>query len=121
MTKFFNANEGLHGRQGGPFLDDVQRRQQEEVRAVREGREPDYENMQPAVGDPLVTEEQLLQQSIQSAEPYELTNFEGVTAAPLVEVDIPEETEDEEVNEDDEPVNTDNSGEVPPPPEDPKF
>lgn len=91
MTKLFNPNQGLHGRQGGPFLDDVQRKQAEETRAIREGREPDYENMQPYVGDQLRTEEQLLQEAIHSATPPELIGFEGVTAKPLIEVDIPED------------------------------
>lgn len=87
MVKLFNPNEGLHGRQGGPFLDDVQRRQQEEVRAIREGREPNYDNMQPAVGDQLRTEEQLLQEAIHSATPPELVGFKGVTATPVINTD----------------------------------
>lgn len=139
MVKLFNPNEGLHGRQGGPFLDDVQRRQAEETRAIREGREPDYENMQPYVGDQLRTEEQLLQEAIHSATPPELTNFEGITAKPVLEIadeDMatdPEnpavkEQEDEdnsdEVNEDENEAPLDNPNEdnqVPAAPEPPKF
>lgn len=124
MTKLFNPNQGLFGRQGGPFLDDVQRKQQEETRAYREGREPDFDNMQPYVGDSLRTEEQLLQENIQSVTPPELVNFEGIKAEPLLEVDIPEENEPDEdgdyVNEDDEPVNEDDP-EIPASPEQPKF
>lgn len=96
MTKLFNPNDGLHGRQGGPFLDQVQQRQQEETRAIREGREPDYDNMQPAVGMELRTEEQLLQEAIHSATPPELVNFKGITADPVIEIP------DDEVNEPDE-------------------
>lgn len=117
MVKFFNPNEGLHGRQGGPFLDDVQRKQTEETRAIREGREPDYDNMQPYVGDDLRTEEQLLQQAIHSATPPELTQFEGITANPLLEMadedmasnpenpDVKEQEEQKE-DEDTNPENT---------------
>lgn len=107
MTKLFNPNEGLHGRQGGPFLDQVQQRQQEEVRAIREGREPNYEDMQPAVGMQLRTEEQLLQEAIHSATPPELVDFKGVTAAPVLVV--PDDEESGAVNEA-EPDKTDESG-----------
>lgn len=119
MVKLFNPNEGLHGRQGGPFLDDVQRKQAEETRAIREGREPDYENMQPYVGDQLRTEEQLLQEAIHSATPPELIGFEGISAKPLLEIAdedmasdpanpaVKEQESDEEKNEDEEPVNED--------------
>lgn len=137
MTKLFNPNDGLHGRQGGPFLDQVQQRQQEETRAIREGREPDYDNMQPAVGMELRTEEQLLQEAIHSATPPELVNFKGVTAEPVIEIpdevnepdddgDYVADDETDDLSEDNsEPVNTDNSGEfednrVPNFPEEPK-
>jgi hypothetical protein len=93
VTKLFNPNDGLHGRKGGPFLDQVQQRQQEETRAIREGREPDFDNMQPAVGMQLRTEEQLLQEAINTATPPELTDFKGVTAEPVLVIP------DDEVNE----------------------
>lgn len=98
MTKLFNPNDGLHGRKGGPFLDQVQQRQQEETRAIREGREPDYENMQPGVGMNLRTEEQLLQEAIHSATPPELTEFKGVTAKPIL--DRPDEVNEPDENQD---------------------
>jgi hypothetical protein len=97
VTKLFNPNDGLHGRKGGPFLDQVQQRQQEETRAIREGREPDFDNMQPAVGMQLRTEEQLLQEAINTATPPELTNFKGVTAEPVLVIP------DEDGDYDDEP------------------
>jgi hypothetical protein len=97
VTKLFNPNDGLHGRKGGPFLDQVQQRQQEETRAIREGREPDFDNMQPAVGMQLRTEEQLLQEAISTATPPELTDFKGVTAKPVLVIP------DDEVNEVNEP------------------
>lgn len=121
MVKLFNPNEGLHGRQGGPFLDNVQRRQAEETRAIREGREPDYENMQPYVGDQLRTEEQLLQEAIHSATPPELTKFEGITAAPVLEVadeDMASDPEDPAVKEQEENEET-HKGDDPNDPRDP--
>ena len=90
MTKLFNPNEGLFGRQGGPFLDDVNRKRQEDIRAYKEGREPNYENMQPGVGDSLRTEEQLLQEQINGVNPptlEELKDFKGVVAKPVVNTD----------------------------------
>lgn len=98
MTKLFNPNEGLFGRQGGPFLDDVERKQAEDQRAYVEGREPDYTNMQPYVGDQLRNEEQILQEQINGVNPPtldELRDFKGVTAPVLVEIP-------DEVNEPDE-------------------
>lgn len=41
----FNANDGLFGRDGGPYLDEEQRRTQEVVNARREDREPDFDNL----------------------------------------------------------------------------
>lgn len=99
MTKLFNPNEGLFGRQGGPFLDDVNRKRQEDIRAYREGREPDYENMQPGVGDQLRTEEQLLQEQINGVNPptlEELKDFKGVTAKPVVDTDSVDESDEDE-------------------------
>lgn len=123
MVKLFNPNEGLHGRQGGPFLDDVQRKQAEETRAIREGREPNYENMQPYVGDQLRTEEQLLQEAIHSATPPELIGFQGITATPVVDVDIPEDNggDDEPESESVDTSGSDPDFSVPPTPDQPKF
>lgn len=41
----YNANDGLFGRDGGPYLDQEQRRAQEVVNAKREEREPDFDNL----------------------------------------------------------------------------
>lgn len=128
MTKLFNPNEGLFGRQGGPFLDDVERKEAETVRAYREGREPNYENMQPSVGDQLRTEEQILQEQINGVNPPtldELKDFKGVTAPVIVEV--PDEVN--EPDEDGDYVDDEDEDEVPNPdvvnpdetPEAPKF
>lgn len=44
MVKRFNPQEGIRGRDGGPYLDDVERMRDEERRAFLEKREPDYRN-----------------------------------------------------------------------------
>lgn len=59
MTELFNAREGLDGRLPGVYLDEEERREAERLRAYREGREPNYEEFRPYVGDVLVPENQL--------------------------------------------------------------
>lgn len=50
----YPIQEGIRGRDGGPYLDDVERRRLAEYRGIRENREPDYtevekhESMVPA-------------------------------------------------------------------------
>jgi hypothetical protein len=56
----YNALDGVAGRDGGPYLDQVEARKAEEVRARIEGRQPDYTNPPATAGQPLVTAEQLL-------------------------------------------------------------
>ena len=56
----FNVNDGPNGRDGGPYLDQVQQRDAEIARAAAEGREPDFENMVSSPGVQLVTAEQLV-------------------------------------------------------------
>lgn len=41
----FSMQDGLRGRDGGPYLDDLERRNEENIRAYREKREPDYERV----------------------------------------------------------------------------
>jgi hypothetical protein len=54
------AADGLTGRDGGPYLDQEERRIAEERRAVVEDREPDLENPPATAGTVLVTASQLL-------------------------------------------------------------
>lgn len=56
----YNVNEGVHGRTGGPYLDDVQARAEEDRRALIEGREPNYDDLQPFVGVQLVNKQRLI-------------------------------------------------------------
>jgi hypothetical protein len=50
----YDANKGLLKRDGGPYLDEVERERDEKIRAAREGREPDLDNPPPSVGTVLV-------------------------------------------------------------------
>lgn len=96
--KLYNPNDGVQGRQGGPFLDQVHIREAEEAAALREGREPNFENPSTFGTVPLVTEDQLLRDGVMRGEitAQELREFNGVKAKPLVErEDDPETPEDE--------------------------
>jgi hypothetical protein len=55
----YNPNDGLHGRTGGPYLDELELREGEIRRATAEGREPDFNNMSSVAGVRLVTAGQL--------------------------------------------------------------
>lgn len=54
-VQLFNPNDGITGRDGGPYLDVEQAKRDEDVRAAKEDREPDYENMSANAGIPLQT------------------------------------------------------------------
>lgn len=56
----FNPNDGLSGRDGGPYLDIEQAKADEIIRAKREGREPDLDNPPANAGIPLSAAHQLL-------------------------------------------------------------
>lgn len=51
----YNPHDGLTGRDGGPYLDEVERRNAEIVRAAKEKRDPDFDNAPATAGTPLVT------------------------------------------------------------------
>lgn len=64
---FFNPFDGVKGRDGGPYLDFVEREAAEKVRAQKEGREPVSGGSTPAsVGTPLVTARQVIDNSVNS-------------------------------------------------------
>lgn len=76
MTDLFNAREGLEGRVPGTYLDDIERRDSEKLRAYREGREPNFDEFKPYVGDVLVPENQL-------------EGFGRAVTSPVLTVDAP--------------------------------
>lgn len=51
----FNPHAGLTGRDGGPYLDQEERRLAEIRRAAIEDREPDFDKAPATAGTPLVT------------------------------------------------------------------
>lgn len=59
--KLYDVNKGF-GRDGGPYMDEVDRRQAEVNRARVEGREPDLDNPPPIAGSQLVDAKTLVQQ-----------------------------------------------------------
>lgn len=59
-TPLYNPNDGLTGRDGGPYLDEVQAQQDEIRRARVEGREPDLDNPGANAGIQLATAGQML-------------------------------------------------------------
>lgn len=55
----YDANKGLLKRSGGPYLDELERKEAEKRRADVEGREPDLDNPPASVGTLLVPKEYL--------------------------------------------------------------
>lgn len=69
---YYNANDGITGRPDGVYLDHVEAREAEVIRAKREGREPAAEpEKEPYVGTVLRTGAQVLQNGVGVAIPSE--------------------------------------------------
>lgn len=80
----YNVNDGVRGRDGGPYLDEVQARIAEDNRAYIEGREPNYDNLEPFVGVQLVTRDQLIQNYNNTLiASDEKTKWDGEVTAPV--------------------------------------
>src|SRR5690348_10189923 len=60
---FYNPHDGIKGRDGGPYLDHVERIQAEINRANIEEREPDLDTPPATAGTPLVTVGELVDNS----------------------------------------------------------
>jgi len=58
--RLYNANDGVTGRDGGPYLDLVEVEQAEKRRAVVEDREPDFDNPPSTAGIQLNSAAQML-------------------------------------------------------------
>lgn len=54
-VSLFNPNDNVTGRDGGPYLDEVEARNAEARRSAVEDREPDYDNPPATAGIPLVS------------------------------------------------------------------
>ena len=111
MVDLYNINDGVHGRDGGPYLDVEQAKAEEVRRAAIEGREPDFTNL-VSVGAPLVTADQLIQQHNNTRiSRQDQEKFTGEITAPVVATvvvatveDAPEVVEDEEVEPSEPPI-----------------
>lgn len=72
-VKLYGVHQGLTGRDGGPYLDQIERIEAEKRRAVVEGREPaDLTNpdaLPATAGTPLVTVKELLFNANPSSNP----------------------------------------------------
>lgn len=118
-TPLFNQHEGLVGRDGGPYLDEEERREAETRRARIENREPDYDNAPATAGTPLVPAEYLANNVGVNSAPSRLV---GGTSAdfvrdslialkdtegfptPVSEIPDPEEVPEQPQDENEEPV-----------------
>ena len=85
----YNANDGLTGRDGGPYLDLEEARVAEVKRATIEGREPDFENMPASAGIQLVTAGQALANAGVVNLPSQADNKDAAEAALQGVVDDP--------------------------------
>lgn len=56
----YNVNDGIHGRDGGPYLDQVEMASEERKQALREGKKPNYANPRGYPGVQLKTAAQLV-------------------------------------------------------------
>lgn len=87
-------------RDGGPYLDDVEREEAETRRAKIEDREPHYDNLLATAGTQLVTAAQLDPGYMSLPSQREVTERQivNVRAEPYTEVPVLEPNEAEEVN-----------------------
>jgi hypothetical protein len=88
-TNLFNPHDNLTGRDGGPYLDLVERERAEVLRAKVEDREPDFDNAPAVAGTPLVTGPQLAAMANPASNPSQ-SNFDPAARA----VDAMAESED---------------------------
>lgn len=70
----YNPHDGLTGRDGGPYLDQEERRLAEITRAAKEGREPDFDNAPATAGTPLVTAATLVALHNPASNPSQFAN-----------------------------------------------
>ena len=86
----YNANDGLTGRDGGPYLDLEEAKAAEIKRAAVEGREPDLDNPPASAGIQLVTAGQALANAGVVNLPSQANNADAAEAALQGVVDSPD-------------------------------
>lgn len=96
--EYYNANDGVFGRTGGPYLDIEQDKAEEIRRASIEGREPDFDNLQASAGTLLVPANVLVQRfNATHLDNQELRKFGGTIEAPVRAI-VPDEDSEEVVD-----------------------
>lgn len=91
-VQLFNPHDGLTGRDGGPYLDQEERRLAEIVRAAKEDRDPDFEHAPATAGTALVTANELVKIANPASVPSQDTAIGAMTNAVerlAVEQDFP--------------------------------
>jgi hypothetical protein len=129
-VNLYNVNDGLVGRDGGPYLDQEEQRAAEERRAIIEDREPDLENPGATAGTVLVPAVTLVQNAASlnvpsrdntavltdAANSLAESDAVSATVAATVPVEEPEEEEapaEEEVVEEEAPAEEETEPEAP--------
>src|ERR1044072_5229181 len=79
----YDVNKGLTKRDGGPYLDQVERERDEVVRAAREGREPDLANAPVSVGTVLVPKHYLRENDASNSHVSEAAELENKPEASI--------------------------------------
>jgi hypothetical protein len=85
-VKLYNPNDRNGVRDGGPYADQLELVAAEKRRAAVEGREPDYGNLQPTAGVPVVTGATL---STLSTTGVQLDEVEHIAEVPVSTEDAP--------------------------------
>lgn len=80
-VNLYNPHEGLTGRDGGPYLDQVEREAAEKLRARVEQREPDYANAPATAGTPLVDANTLVGMANPASNPSKSATVDAMTNA----------------------------------------
>lgn len=78
-VNLYDVNAGF-GRDGGPYMDDIEREQAEIRRAAIEGREPDLANPGPTAGTVLVSAQTLIDQYNPVSHPSQQDRVQGALA-----------------------------------------
>lgn len=81
QVNLYNPHDGLTGRDGGPYLDQEERRLAEIVRAAKEDRKPDFENAPVTAGTPLVTASELVRMANPASIPSQSSTTDAMTNA----------------------------------------
>lgn len=104
-----NPNDGLYGRTGGPYLDEVEAQAAEINRARVEGREPDLANPGAYAGIPLQTKRQqilgynpttLAGDEAREGEDFTAPVYDYIPGEVVKSLNTPRDTEGRETTED---------------------